>query len=193
MATKEVVQTTKTVAVYNSANNSLVEIQVPSSVSKRSELEQYLTQNSIAHENTTMIIGETTTGLVSPDSSIPEGNFTLMLSPKKVKSGVHGYKNASFSEMRNFIKEEVRKNAQKVKVHFGNYTQLSTEALRAKITSYFPSKIKVAAPMQKTVVSKKATVSKSAGVSKKVSSPKQAVISTLQRKLAKVDVTCCKK
>lgn len=182
MSTKNLVQTTKTVAVYNSANNSLVEIEIPETVTTRNQLEKYLDQNNIVHTNTTMIIGETTTGLVSPDSALPEGNFTLMLSPKKVKSGVHGFKNASFSEMRNFIKEEVSKNAEKVKQHFGNYTQLSTEALRSKIATYFPSKIKV-----------NVLVKKSAPIKKAVVSEKNSLKQSLQKKLERVDVVLCKK
>ncbi len=193
MATKTVAQDTKTVAVYNSANNSLVEITIPSTVSTRSQLETHLDKNDISHSNTTMIIGETTTGLVSPDSLIPEGNFTLMLSPKKVKSGVTGFKTASYAEMKQYIRQQASRNVDKVRQHFGNYTQLSTDRMRSLIASFAPSKMKVSVP-QKSVVSKKASAPvKKSVATKPVSSQNQKLVSSLKSKLAKVDTVCCKR
>lgn len=130
-------KTKKLVTVYNSANNSLVEISIPTEVTKREELENYLEKENISFLNTTMLIAESDLVLATKNSSIPDDDFTLVLTPKKVKSGSDlDLLNASYAEMKSFIKEETQKNKEKVREHFGNYTQLSKEKMRELLTSY---------------------------------------------------------
>lgn len=135
MATKELVKTTKLVNVYNSANNDIKEITIPSEVSTRQDLVKYLKEHNINHDGNTMMIAETDLVLATDNSVIPTDDFTLVLTPKKVKSGLD-VPSASYKEMKEFIKTEAGKNADKVREHFGNYTQLSTDNMRKLLLSY---------------------------------------------------------
>lgn len=138
--TKDLIKATKLVNVYNSINNSLKEINIPKEVSNRKELVSYLDEYNIDHDNTTMMIAETDLVLALESSIIPDDDFTLVLTSKKVKSGLD-IPGASYAEMKEFIKQEVQKDREKVRQHFGNYTQLSTDRMRQLLSSYPSSNI----------------------------------------------------
>lgn len=116
----------KTITVYNSANSELKEIKT--NATTRSEVEKALKENDIAFNNMSFIVAETENSLVTPQSVVPEGDFTLMLSPKKVKSG--GYK-----ELKEYIKSQ-RENNEKAREFFGNYTQKTTPELESLVVKW---------------------------------------------------------
>lgn len=138
--TKDLIKATKLVNVYNSINNSLTEINIPKEISNRKELVSYLDKYNIDHDNTTMMIAETDLVLALESSIIPDDDFTLVLTSKKVKSGLD-FTNASYKEMKEFIKKETQKDKDKVRQYFGNYTQLSTNKMRQLLSSYPSSNI----------------------------------------------------
>lgn len=137
MSTKNLTNNaTKLVNVYNSANNSLDEIKIPKDISNREELTNYLKEYNINFLNTNMMIAETDLVLATNNSIIPDDDFTLILTPKKVKSGSIDIDTASHKEMREYIKQEVQKDKHKIMSFFGNYTQLSTIKMRELLKSY---------------------------------------------------------
>lgn len=157
--TKEVIKATKLVNVYNSANNSLKEINIPTEVNNRAELVKYLSEHNIDYSSTTMMIAETDLVLATDNSVIPNEDFTLVLTPKNVKSGLD-IPNASYKEMKEFIKKEVQENKEKVKQHFGNYTQLSTDRMRQLLLSYTHTEI-ISSVSKPTIIEEKSISSNS--------------------------------
>lgn len=73
------------------------------------------------------------------DSKLPEGNFTIFLRPEKNKLG-NDFLRMSFSELRNYIKEEGKPAKdflnEKAKKEGRNWTQLSTLELQTFLSEY---------------------------------------------------------
>lgn len=98
------------------------------------DLKQDLLNLGIETDGMKAIIGETQLSLESTGAILPDYNFTLFLSPVKVKSGgnVEEY---SYKECKDFIKEAVADSAE-AKEFFGNYTTKSTTTLRSLISDW---------------------------------------------------------
>lgn len=75
-------------------------------------------------------VGQTKVSLELPDAQLPENDFYLIVTPLKTKAG------ASYKEMKTFVKQ-ARENALnnddsdvlEIINEYGNYTQLSTQAM----------------------------------------------------------------
>jgi len=109
--------------------------EVNAEVATWGELKSVLAAEGIETEGMRAIIGESQVTLESSKALLPvDFDFTLFLSPIKVKSGAD-VENMSYKECKEFIKLESAKSAE-AKEHFGNYTIMSTSQLRALIESY---------------------------------------------------------
>lgn len=76
------------------------------------------------------------TSLEHIDAALPETDFTLFLRPAETKSGLD-FNSASFKEMRDFVKaDNGAKNFLNSLKEGKNFTQLSTEELRAGLLAY---------------------------------------------------------
>lgn len=77
--------------------------------------------------------------LVNDEALLPEGPFTLFMRPKQVKSGAE----LSYKEIRAAIKADIEKHGDEAKYHYNvggkNYTNKSTDELRALVASFTPS------------------------------------------------------
>lgn len=95
------------------------------------ELKGILNSNGIETNNMKAIIGENQVTLESAKAILPlDFNFTLFLTPIKVKNGAVDVSVMGYKECRSFIKENG--GAKK----FGNYTQMSTEKMRVAIKEF---------------------------------------------------------
>lgn len=68
-------------------------------------------------------------------ATLPTDDFYLFLIPEKQKAGM-SVESMGYQELKTAIKEAIENDGQVAKEHFGNYTILSTESLRALLNSY---------------------------------------------------------
>lgn len=111
------------------------------------ELKKDLTEQGIDTNGVKAIVGETQTTLESSKAVLPKGldirgkitdNFTLFLTPIKVKSGNDNYINVDdmdYKGCRAFIKEQYAASEEN-KAYFGNYTHKSTDAMKVLIKGW---------------------------------------------------------
>ena len=100
------------------------------------ELREVLSGNGVETSGMRSIIGETQLTLESSKAILPDYDFTLFLSPVKVKSGCDVDPFAmSYKECKEFIKEEIAGDP-KAKAFFGNYTIMSTGQMQKLIFDY---------------------------------------------------------
>lgn len=133
------------------------------------DLKKDLEKNSVKYDGMKVMESINKTSLEHPEAAIPDGDFTLFLFPEKTKSGADG-SNMKFAELRAFIAGELATNEEAAKAHFNegkNYTNKSTDDLRALVSSY----VVPAAGKGKKVV--KATAAPA--VTKKAEAPKGSV------------------
>jgi len=76
------------------------------------------------------------TTLTHQDAVLPEGNFVLFLRPVKTKSGLDGTDGLGFRDLRKMVTTDAIKAHLNSQVSGKNWTQLSTEDLRAGLASY---------------------------------------------------------
>ena len=100
------------------------------------QLQSELTERKITYSGMSAIIGENQNSLESTKATLPEFDFHLFLSPKKVKSGAIDAQTASYSQLRTEIKSLCATN-EKAKSYFGNYTHSTTEDLRKNLTKWY--------------------------------------------------------
>ena len=107
------------------------------------ELKEVLSGNGVETSGMRSIIGETQLTLESSKAILPDYDFTLFLSPVKVKSGCEIDPFAmSYKECKEFIKEEIIGDAE-TKAFFGNYTIMSTGQMQKLIFDYLNSNSEV--------------------------------------------------
>ena len=100
------------------------------------ELKVQLLAEGVETQGLRSIIGETQLTLESSKAILPDYDFTLFLSPVKVKSGCDVDPFAmSYKECKEFIKEEIAGDP-KAKAFFGNYTIMSTGQMQKLIFDY---------------------------------------------------------
>ena len=94
------------------------------------ELKGILNSEGIETNNMKAIIGENQVTLESSKAILPlDFNFTLFLTPIKVKNGLN-IDSMGYKECKEFIK------ANGGSEEFGNYTRMTTETMRSVITDY---------------------------------------------------------
>lgn len=76
------------------------------------------------------------TTLTHQDAVLPEGNFVLFLRPIKTKSGIEGTEGLGFRDLRKLVTTDDIKSHLNNIVDGKNWTQLSTDDLRAGLASY---------------------------------------------------------
>jgi hypothetical protein len=149
------------ITVWNSVGNT--ETVIETEARTWGELQRELDERGIVHRDMRAIIGENENTLESPDAVLPRGievngaitdDFTLFLSPRKVKAG-GTYDGYSYREVRAVIKDAIAADGDRARTHFGNYTNLSTEACINLANSYAKKAKKTTAP--KAVVSSPAS------------------------------------
>lgn len=79
---------TRRIRVYNTVgqNNKVIE----SGAGTWGELQKDLNAHGISYDGMRVVVGETQNTLESSQAALPEGEITLLLMTKKVKSGSHG-------------------------------------------------------------------------------------------------------
>ena len=106
------------------------------------ELKGILNSEGIETNNMKAIIGENQVTLESSKAILPlDFNFTLFLTPIKVKNGAIDTDTMGYKECRNFIKENG--GAEK----FGNYTHMTTAQLQAAIKDFLKVNIVTEEPV----------------------------------------------
>lgn len=122
------------VTVFNTSGKK--RSQVETTVQTWGELKEVLTGEGVEVSGKKAIIGETQLTLESSKAILPDYDFTLFLSPVKVKSGCEIDPFAmSYKECKEFIKGEITGDAE-VKAFFGNYTIMSTGQMQKLIFDY---------------------------------------------------------
>lgn len=110
------------------------------------ELKGILNSNGIETDNMKAIIGENQVTLESAKAILPlDFNFTLFLTPIKVKNGVVDVSEMGYKECRSFIKENG--GAEK----FGNYTHMTTAQLQSAIKEFLKVNAVVEEPIVETM------------------------------------------
>lgn len=108
------------------------------------QLKLVLSSEGIDLENTKAIVGENLVTLESEDAKLPvglsagdeaNGDFTLFLTPVKVKSGAD-VSSMGYTELRSNIKNLRDENEDAVQF-FGNYTHSTTEELRDMLRGWY--------------------------------------------------------
>lgn len=96
----------KRVTVYNTSGSN--EKVVTTIARFWDELQRDLSRNGIPYESMTAVVGETQVTLQSAKAELPSGDFTLFLSPTKVKSGYDetGWEEYDEEEDEDYIDEE---------------------------------------------------------------------------------------
>ena len=114
-----------------------------------------------------VLVKETKNTLESMDAILPEGDFTIYIRQRNAEKGVAGTDKMSFKELRGLVKELLLSDGDRFKSYIGNYTQMSTEALRAALKNYksLPAK---KSTTKKTVVKKETAKAASKKAVKKV-------------------------
>lgn len=131
------------VTVFSTKGQRMVKIE--SSAETWGELKKDLDANNIEYNNMQAVVRETKAILKLDDAVLPKGitagdkvtnEVTLFLSPTKSSAGCSfDVDNASFRDLREFIKEQKQFN-EEASEFFGDYTRLSTEDLRELVVDY---------------------------------------------------------
>lgn len=132
---------------------------VESSATTWGELKSQLNDMDIKTSGMRAIIGETQVTLESSKAVLPvDFNFTLFLSPMKVKSGANvaelGYK-----DLKSTIKN-IYHSSEEAEKHFGNYTIMSTDQLREVLEDWYDKKSEVLEISEETKSSKERILDK---------------------------------
>jgi len=122
------------ITVYSSQGKNGVEINTD--VATFGALKPLLTQNGYKHDGMNCIISDTDNLLISDESQLLDGDFTLIMTPKKTKAG-SGNRDRKTCYAR--IKEIVTANPD-AKSHFTdgdkNHTQIKTDILNTMIDKW---------------------------------------------------------
>ena len=124
----------RTVKVYSTQGQNRQN--VTTHVGTWGELQGVLSEYDIVYAGMRAIVGETQNTLESPDAILPDGDFTLFLTPGKVKSGFNP-DFASYEELIDFIEERLHITG--ARDHFSNYTKFSTDQLQMMVKSWITS------------------------------------------------------
>lgn len=151
--------TKRIVTIYSTQGSK--DKQIESEATTWGELQRELEQAGVTYEGMKAIVGESEVTLESAEAQLPVGltvgdqttnDFTLFLTPVKVKSGSGiDPTTASYAELRTFIKN-IRKQSEKALKHFGDYTHSTTEELRKMVKSWLKKVEKASVKRQKKEV-----------------------------------------
>ncbi len=149
------------------------------------ELQDDLTTNNVTFGSMNAVENVGNTTLVLKEARLPEGEFVLMLTPQKTKSG------SDYKLVRNAVVEIITKHGVPAKEHFNqggrNYTNKSTAELLGLITLWNEKHPKSATPVVKVegVVTPKLEVTSTtpkveATTSTKVTAKKMSFVEVLR-------------
>lgn len=139
-----------------------------------------LSKLNINTNNMRLIVGETETELVSPDSVLPEGEFTLFLMQKESKAGAKTVydRKALYGQIKDIIDKDAAAK-QYFTVDGKNYTQVGSEKLAELIAAYTGSTANPAATVAAPAAPKKQKEDKPKAEPKKAKEePKEEAAST---------------
>lgn len=123
------------ITVYSSQGKNGVEISTD--VSTYGQLKPLLTKEGFKHDGMNAIISETDNLLIGDDSQLLDGDFTLIMTPKKTKAGAASDRDRKTCYSR--IKEIVTANPaakDKFTEDGKNYTQIKTDTLNKMIDKW---------------------------------------------------------
>lgn len=129
------VRVLREIRIYGSMGGSKT---IQSSATNLHELQQDLDEFGISYANMHHMVGETRSLLLEDKSSLPEGVFTLFLTPIKTKSGMD-IASMGYKELRAEVKRVIDITGDLAKEHFNegkNYTTKPTETLRELLISW---------------------------------------------------------
>ncbi len=162
--------TTKKVIVYSTVGGSAKTVET--NAVNWGELQKDLDKQGVSYSGMKAVDGGSKVTFENPEGVLPEGDMKLFLFPVKTKSGAgdNGAAGMSFSALRAFIKDALALDETKAKAHFNkdkNYTNKSTDELRALVASYkvpggkASSSVKTETPAASTTAVGKASKGKS--------------------------------
>lgn len=134
--------TQRTITVYATKGQRMAKVETSAATWK--ELKPQIEEKGYDLKSLHATESVNRTDLSHQDAKLPEGNFTLFLRPKKTKSGIEGTENMGFKDLRAEVKKVMANDNGHATAHFNsfvdgkNYTQLSTDQLRAAVAAYTP-------------------------------------------------------